>query len=341
MSVRTVQLLAKQQKLLADPDIWYDKDISELVEKHSACIDAASKQVSIEHQLIDKIRNNEKCTEPNITELLTANYNFLMLHEEFINLYRLCKQKIKKFDRIAVLLVGHYRTFTICQPYMINFFNLIADTVDYYFVSWSQSDYQTSPIVQSGLDTIKNLRYNEDINLYFGNLLKGVKLVDVNDSPYYSQTSLPLGLYRVINLTYLSAIAQKLKKDYEEKNNFVYDQVIETRPDLLLMRTGSSLHKCYNNEVIMSRDIVNPTFHSGNWYWRSTSATNDLLANRHGFFESIIKNLDYQNRQDYDSFHSVLQSYFLKNQFDLVSAGDGDMTAILSAADIFDKLNKI
>ena len=339
MSVRTVQLLEKQQKLLADPDIWYNQDLDKLVEKHRACIDAASKQALTENRLIDKMKNNEKCTESDIIELLTANYNFLMLHEEFINLHRLYKQKIKKFDRIAVLLVGHYRTFPICQPYMINFFNLIADTVDYYFVSWGESDYQTSPIVQSGLDTIKNLRYNEDINLYFGNLLKGVKLVDVNDSPYYFQTSLPLGLYRVINLTYLSVIAQKLKKDYEEKNNFVYDQVIETRPDLLLFRSGSALHKCYNNEVIMSRDIVNPIFHSGNWYWRSTSATNDLLANRYNFFESIIKNSNYQ--QEYDSFHSVLQSYFLKNQFDLVPAGDGDMIAILSAADIVDRLNKI
>ena len=44
--------------------------------------------------------------------------------------------------RLAVLLVGEYRTWPISSTAIFNFFNNRAEQIDYYFVTWDKSGEQ-------------------------------------------------------------------------------------------------------------------------------------------------------------------------------------------------------
>ena len=44
--------------------------------------------------------------------------------------------------RLAVLLVGEYRTWPIASAAIFNFFNNRAEQIDYYFVTWNKSGEQ-------------------------------------------------------------------------------------------------------------------------------------------------------------------------------------------------------
>ena len=60
------------------------------------------------------------------------------------------------------------------------------------------------------------------IEVYFGSLLKGIKIIDNNTFNFNKIcSSKHRGLWKMLNLTYLSKIGNSLKQAYEKENNFV------------------------------------------------------------------------------------------------------------------------
>ena len=45
-----------------------------------------------------------------------------------------------KLKHIAVVLRGHVRTWNFCAPKVFDFYNQIAEDVDYYFIVWDTSN---------------------------------------------------------------------------------------------------------------------------------------------------------------------------------------------------------
>lgn len=246
-----------------------------------------------------------------------------------------------KYNRIAVVLVGHYRTIKQCLPYQIRFFNQMATVVDYYFVTWETNDYAESDIIRNKSTPLT--RYDLDIKLnIFGSLLKGHRFVEELMFPNFRfMPDNNYGLWKVLRLTYLAKIAQQLKKEYETKNNFIYDQVIETRPDLFFHpRDDYDRHHlidCGDNMILTDSTRADESmpwdalmdqvgeFHNGNWYWRMNSRTYDSFSDRYDFFRNFLTQYpaDDAIKETFKAFHSCMASYFLtRPQFKFVKGKD-------------------
>ena len=72
---------------------------------------------------------------------------------------------------------------------------------------------------------------NEEIKQFIKDNLKPKKIIYVNNIPKDPQCNIDYGAMSMYNKIYL---ANKLKKEYEIDNNFIYDYVIRIRPDLVV-----------------------------------------------------------------------------------------------------------
>lgn len=298
--------------------------LNEYLNSIQPLFEAASKSVSLSTGDLDKILRLAAETE------LQSTSKIQDIESQISNM----ENNPAKYNRIAVVFVGHYRTLKLCMPHYTWFFNQMAKTVDYYFVTWEMNDYAESDIIKNNLMPLTH--YETDLRLnIFGSLLKGHRFVkdlqfpNFNFKPYDNN----YGLWKILRLTYLAKIAQQLKKDYEAEHNFVYDQVIETRPDLYFeSKTGDDRYRltdCQDNCILTDCSTVcqtenhwDPTvhtieqFHSGNWYWRMNSDTYDGYSNRYDFFANLLTNYptEQSHKKTFESFHTCMALYFLANR---------------------------
>ena len=177
--------------------------------------------------------------------------------------------------RLAVIIVGEYRTWDICAKYFFNRFESRASQIDYFFVTWDKSLDLTNPSTP-----VYRTVTDEDVTKHFAeHQLVNYKIVPADD---YENT------HTYYIKAYLSKIANILKREKELADDFVYDQVIETRPDIYFhpMSEPGPLSALKNFEVVggvkdATLALCNQGFLTvGDVYQRSTSLTHDLIANR-------------------------------------------------------------
>lgn len=185
---------------------------------------------------------------------------------------------MKTFNRLAVLIVGETRTWHKAAKYLFNFFNDRAEQVDYYFVTWGVSTDTGEKVPVTYEDVIAPFDEN------------GVKLYDYKILE-------PIGKQRTTfyNQAWLAKVANILKRRTEQRENFIYDQVIETRPDVYLRRQPAGIHPwepCNDFEYEGGRPVSGDDGQSNGFltmpdhYWRTNSYTNDIVANRFSFKKS-------------------------------------------------------
>lgn len=173
-------------------------------------------------------------------------------------------------DKLAVILAGEYRTWPKVSKYIFNFFTCRAKQVDYFFVTWNLSAGQ---IIE---DT--------DVTSYFKdqNLIRyGIFHDNEKKHTYYKQT-------------FLAKIGNIFKKEHEFNNNFVYDQVVVTRPDFYFRKNVIDWEICpdfYYQIGPITKELDNNSVGPEKYYpWiqdvyvRSSSATDDILSQKY-FFE--------------------------------------------------------
>jgi len=190
----------------------------------------------------------------------------------------------------------------------------MAETVDYYFYTWNENGYYPHMVMP------------RDIEIYFGNRLKKYQIVD---------TSEVLSKNKICRLSYLAKKAQSAKKQVEEDEGFVYDYVIETRPDLYLGHHHPD-HIEYAtlkpDEILIDGALTASDFaiqqwtkwspkdgidmfRMGHWYVRMTSDTYDRFSDRFDFFND--RPVPSMN------FHRIMGFYFIENtQFKLSNSVD-------------------
>ena len=289
--------------------------------------------------LIDQLSTEKPLTEDFLKKMIDTDNNLKQSTKNAQEYIHQIKHKDHKFDRIAVIFVGHVRTLTLCLPNNRYFFNRMSKQVDYYVVTWDQIDYESSDYRRDNLLNInQKIKQHRDIEIYFGSLLKGIKVIDNNTLNFNKiSSSKHRGLWKILNLTYLSKIGNSLKQTYEKENNFIYDQVIEMRPDIVHTPHGidkdSWFFKCEDDELVIdlckyNRQLGTDTL-IGNWYWRMNSNTHNKFSKIHDF---LISNSNKQTK-DYESFHRVLTEYFYENPYNIYKGLDSFETIHVKTPD--------
>ena len=235
---------------------------------------------------IDQLSSEKALTEDFLKEMINAANNLEQSTKSAQEHIHRIKYEENKFDRIAVIFVGHIRTLAICLPNNMHFFNKMSKQVDYYVVTWDQFDYESSDYQRDGLlDMSKKVNQHRDIEVYFGSLLKGIKMISSDTLDFNKiSNSERRGLWKMLNLTYLSKIGNSLKQTYEKENDFIYDQVIEMRPDIVhnphREYKDSWFFNCKDNELVTDLCKYNMQKSDseiliGNWYWRMNPDTHN------------------------------------------------------------------
>jgi hypothetical protein len=202
--------------------------------------------------------------------------------------------------KLAVLLIGQYRSWPTVSKYILNFFKHRATSVDYFFVTWER-------------DWVDQLVIKDDILDNFDQNTATIKIV-----PDIAEIN---SFYRA---AYLAKQANLLKKQKELSENFIYDQVVETRHDIYLRKNNYPWNLCrdyeYNIGDISARDTavkINPLV-IPDLYIRTNSFTNDILSNR--YIRSRLSSTrmtstfnDQSNIKFLDSHH-LLSDYLMENR---------------------------
>jgi len=190
--------------------------------------------------------------------------------------------KLDKLNRIAVLLAGDFRQWPRAAEYIFAFAEQQAVTVDYYFATWTTTqDYWYAPTMVNRQVTENDItgefiKHNK--NLINFRLVEQIK--QFNTIPHRSDITF---YYQ----TYLAKLANIMKRRYELDNNFVYDQVIEMRPDLYIVADANSSPITLAN-FEWSGELCYDDFkhHQTQWpvapdlYYQANSFSNDIMAER-------------------------------------------------------------
>ena len=220
---------------------------------------------------------------------------------------------LKNINRLAVIIVGELRTWKVASQYLFNFFDRRAEQVDYFFVTWSVSS-QTGELLQITSDDITEPfeKYNKNLIDY-----KICEPIGRHKTTYYNQA-------------WLSKLGNMLKRNFEVSNDFVYDQVIETRPDCYFRSSDTKWVICKDFEY---EGACPKTWDSGllgvtDVYFRTTSFTNDLLSDRYKYMKSAHYNeLINDTHWEFNNHHWSLTEMLFKRLLNPISHNDtGDFT---------------
>jgi hypothetical protein len=206
-----------------------------------------------------------------------------------------------KINRLAVLLCGDLRTWDTTADNIFKLMESCADNVDYYFATWTTTqDFwcpQTESIKSQRTESIKSQRAvqeHEITDKFHGRNLIKYQLVEL--SKYDPAERLPTFYYQA----YLSKLANIFKRRYELENNFVYDQVIELRPDLGIEFQGKpslGMKPCREFEYSISHTFYGPEgMYLGmlsDFYYRAASFTNDIISNRCTYYHHDTPTTNY------------------------------------------------
>jgi len=166
---------------------------------------------------------------------------------------------------IAVIIRGHLRTWNFTKQVTFDFFDSIADNVDYYFATWATYN---PGVIQSVV---------QDFN--GRNLIKMLTL-PVTETNYNGWIG--PGLFNYLLIPY--------KKQREKQANIKYDAVFDTRPDILpyarfevIPPEPRSLYTTnFNNQRKMLYDLSSE-FHIGlgDHFFMMTNEVHDIISQRY------------------------------------------------------------
>lgn len=216
---------------------------------------------------------------------------------------------LKTTNRLAVILVGELRTWKIASQYLFKFFEENAHQVDYFFVTWNVTSQTGELVSVTDSDVLTPFQlHNKTLISY--------KILE------------PIGRHRTTfyNQAWLAKFGNILKRRHEINNNFVYDQVVETRPDFYLKSSHAPWIICKDFEYA---GTVPKTGKYGlsmmaDCYFRSTSGTNDLIADRY-YFNKSADHTQIINETHWHIYNHHWNMYEIFNKRLLVPISNSDI----------------
>jgi hypothetical protein len=215
-----------------------------------------------------------------------------------------------KIKKLAVLICGELRSWNRASDYIFAFAEDNALQVDYYFATWADTRDFWWPEEHS-ISSTRKVDPAEITSKFVDRNLINYKIIN--------QAVLPRHDITFYYQSYLAKIANTLKRRHEFDNNFVYDQVMELRPDLYKPHstTYNAMVMCNEFEyligTIYDSDIISfPQI--GDFYNRANSFTNDVIGNRF-YYTNSVKMSKFNNTLTYwptqMNNHWVLLDYLL------------------------------
>lgn len=144
---------------------------------------------------------------------------------------------MKKMKHIAVVLRGHVRTWHFNAPKVFEFYDEIADNVDYYFTTWDTSN--TDDVKETF--NKRNLIHYQIIS---ANLEGGDSINDIGK--YYNGH---------IGPAFMNTLILPYKRLREKELDQKYDCIFDTRPDVIPQR----IKYIWGDKAGMSIEIIPPT----------------------------------------------------------------------------------
>ena len=130
------------------------------------------------------------------------------------------------------------------------------------------------------------------------------------------------GQFIISNLKQTNSCQNKLKQQHEQALNFVYDQVVETRPDLYIRPFADNPAWDFCNDLEYAGSPIYPHVSSGeeilimgDLYLRSNSKTNDILSQRMYHCNELPAGTSPHGQ----GHHRLLVDYILQNNIQIVN----------------------
>ena len=189
---------------------------------------------------------------------------------------------MNKIDRLAILLSGDFRYWPRAAEYIFKFAENRANQVDYYFATWTTTRDYWYPQPTS-IATERPVTDSDVTEKFTNRNLIAYKLV--NQLPEYPTSN----YYQ----SYLGNIANILKRQHELDNNFVYDQVIEIRPDLYIRDKSDTIEITHFTDFECLVEIQytgSEKIHfpqATDFYYQTNSFGSDVMASRFYYQKSI------------------------------------------------------
>lgn len=205
---------------------------------------------------------------------------------------------LKTINRLAVILVGELRTWKTASQYLFRLFEERAHQVDYFFVTWNVTSQTGDLISVTDSDVLTPFQlHNKTLISY-----KILEPIGRHKTTFYNQA-------------WLAKFGNILKRRHEINNNFVYDQVVETRPDCYFRSSNSPWIICkdFEYEGTAPKTGDHGLLSMADVYFRSTSGTNDLIADRYYFNKSADHTqIINETHWDFYNHHWVMYEIFNK-----------------------------
>lgn len=206
--------------------------------------------------------------------------------------------------KVAVLLAGQLRTWRLASPYIFSYFENLNCDIDYFLATWDttrdfwwpeehskKSERSVDPQIDI-CDIFK--KYNKNLINF-----AVIPMIARQDISFYYQA-------------HLARLCNDMKQ-FHEKVVGVYDQVIETRPDVLPIGNAKNfgLLKPLHFSSAAHWTTTDGLPQANDFFFRSDSKTNDIISRRDHF------NLDHEKGTiiPESSFgnHYVLAKWLEKN----------------------------
>lgn len=150
-------------------------------------------------------------------------------------------------SKIAICLRGSMRTWDACKLNIVDFFDFPNDEVTWFIDTWDVDTYSFYHLTHQGeikssekrSEVLNQESLNESLNGFFtaqGRNLGGIK--------YHSFDSKLNASKSFLKLIYLSNLS---KREYEVRNNFKFDIVIQIRPDIIFTQNIFDLKQFYHS----------------------------------------------------------------------------------------------
>lgn len=162
---------------------------------------------------------------------------------------------------IAVFLRGHVRTWLYIHPVVFDFYNSIAENIDYYFTTWMKYDMSFEPVERT----------------FEGKNLIKLLVVPNADGEHYTSWKGPAWLN-------FRTLPYKHKRERE----VTYDAVFDTRPDIIYKLTDKFIHPpepntMYTTGFVNQSHPERKTPHIGvdDHFFMMPSNVFDIMCERH------------------------------------------------------------
>jgi len=198
--------------------------------------------------------------------------------------------------KIAILLSGQLRQWEYAKHNQKWFWDTSgADQIDYFIHTWNYSGDRRGVMQPYEMRTVRKNEFN-----------KIVKWYDCKKSTFDNKLqSYFFGNDHWSSLFYSFSQSIMLKRQYELENNFVYDLVIKSRPDIVFNPNRHFSHECLDDNLLYTTHGGNMEHEHGMYNFNDccfygNSYTMDLLISIYFYRQKVINGASGHNLKNGD-----------------------------------------